>query len=283
MEKRVLSQPLRKLGRKRYHYDRRTLYAARYMKAASPPPPAVDNMSKVPEWPIYENNRIADCTVAGAGHLIGLWTFGASGIEGLLLEQGVIAAYAAISGYDPITGANDNGAAMLDVLNYWRKVGIDMHKIFAFAQLDINDHDQLKQAVNLFGGIYTGVRLPVSAESQLNSRQIWDWVNSSDNAPGSWGDHAVAIGAYDQALLTCATWGNKQQLTWKFWDMYFEEAWAIVSEDFIFGGKSPQGFDLLTLQADLIAIRDKQSTTIVIPPTANGCAPFRRILKWLDL
>ena len=34
-----------------------------------------------------------------------------------------------------MTGLNDNGAVILDVLNYWRKTGIGGHPISAYADL----------------------------------------------------------------------------------------------------------------------------------------------------
>jgi len=56
---------------------------------------------------------------------------------------------------------------------------------------------------------------------------------------------------YSPGTLTCTTWGKLQDMTWSFWDRYCDEAYAIVSTDFLQQGKSPAGFDLATLQSDL--------------------------------
>ena len=73
-----------------------------------------------------------------------------------------------------------------------------------------------------------------------------------NGAPGSWGGHAVIIGAYDNNTLTCITWGAPKKMTWSFWDAYCDEAYALLSPDWATGQKAaPSGFDLAALQADL--------------------------------
>ena len=69
------------------------------------------------------NDKIGDCTCAAAGHLIMEWTSLAQPKMFTPTDPQIVAAYSAITGYNPKTGANDNGAAELDVLNYWRKTG----------------------------------------------------------------------------------------------------------------------------------------------------------------
>lgn len=58
--------------------------------------------------------------------------------------------------------------------------------------------------------------------------------------------------AYDVLGITCRTWGALQPVTWSFWEAYCEEAYAIVSNDYLTGKKTTsQGFNLQQLQADL--------------------------------
>jgi len=33
---------------------------------------------------------------------------------------------------------------------------------------------------------------------------------------------------YDENGLVCMTWGERQHLTWEFWDTYVDEAYGIV-------------------------------------------------------
>lgn len=255
-----------KLGRLPVRHDNRTLMASKYMSAVSPPPSSVDWLQGVPSWPMYKNDLLGDCTVAAAAHFIGEWTSDSSHNEALLADPAIVTAYSAVSGYDPNTGANDNGAVELDVLNYWRNTGVGGHRIAAYVSLNVANHDQIKQAINLFGGVYIGVNMPISAQSQVGS--IWTVTTGPDSAPGSWGGHAVNVGAYNASGLTCITWGASQRMTWAWWDKYVEEAYAIVSPDFFTGGKDPQGFDMTTLQADLVAVHNNQPTPAPSSPPA---------------
>ena len=257
-----------KLGRLPVKYDYRTLHGAKYMKEVSPPPPAVDYASAVPTIRMYANDEIGDCTFAALGHATGLWTYDATKNEFVFTDNQIIKGYSDVSGYNPVTGANDNGCNELDVLNYWRKTGVAGHKLLAYVALDITDHFQLMQAINLFGAIYTGFNVPQSAIDQNYAGQTWDVVA---NDGGIVGGHAVSIGEYDANGLTCFTWAMRQRMTWRFWDAYFEESYAIVTVDWLdANGKDPQGFDIDTLQVDLVAVGNKQPTPTPTPTPTPG-------------
>jgi hypothetical protein len=235
-----------RLGKLPARHDPRTLLFETYATPALPPAPAsLSWAGKVSAWPMMANDRIGDCTCASAGHLIECWTANA-GKPVTPTDHQIVAAYAAVTGYDPKTGANDNGAVLLDVLNYWRKHGIAGHRISAYVQ--VKSH--VRDAVNLFGGCYAGLRLPVSAQNQ----KVWSVVSGPDSAPGSWGGHAVPIVAYDQKGLTVVTWGQLKRMTWKFWYMYGDEAFAVLSPDWLNNQVSPEGFDLAALTTDLHAV-----------------------------
>jgi hypothetical protein len=237
------------LGKLPARVDPRTLSLARYVdRSVLPAPPAeLDLTAGVPDWPMYGNDRLPDCTTAGAGHAIEAWTAASSGTAVEITEQAVVDAFDAVRIVDPATG--EEGAVELDVLNYWRGTGIGDHRIAAFAKVDLADHDLVRAGAYLFGGLYIGLQMPLSAQYQ----DVWDWNGRLDgpDAPGSWGGHAVDIVGYDDAGLTCVTWGSLQKLTWAFWDRYTDECWCLVSEDFMSGGKTPEGFDLAALEADL--------------------------------
>jgi hypothetical protein len=237
------------LGKLPARIDVRTLALARYLDrdVLPAPPPALDLAASVPDWPMYGNDRIGDCTTAAAGHMIEAWTAAAAGRAVEVSEQSVLAAFDAVKVVDPETG--EEGAVELDVLNLWRTAGIGDHRIGAFARVAGSDHDLVCTAAYLFGGLFIGLQMPLSAQEQ----SVWDWEGSLDgpDAPGSWGGHAVDIVGYDEAGLTAVTWGMLQRLTWSFWDRYCDEAYCILSTDFLSGGRTPAGFDLEALQRDL--------------------------------
>ena len=214
------------------------------------PPAVVDRATKVASWPMYGNDTIGDCTIATTGHEIQSWT-AYSGSEATIPEDAVIKAYSAVSGYDPATGENDNGANIQDVLNYWRKTGIGGHKIAGFAELASLDNLTLaKQCLDLFGTVYLGINVPQSAMDQTNAGEIWDDVGD-DNIIGG---HAIPVQLWSTDVpgeITVITWGQTQKMTRKFWVKYVEEAWVVFSDDELNAqGLTVDGLNVESLRAD---------------------------------
>jgi hypothetical protein len=250
-----------KLGKQAVRHDPRTLLLASYMTPALPaPPPSLDLATNVKgAWGMMDNDQIGDCTCAAAGHLMMEWTANAKPKMFTPTDAQIVAAYSAITGYNPKTGANDNGAVEIDVLNYWRQQGIAGHQITAFVATEPANHTHIMDSVWIFGGCYIGLQLPKTAQAQTQNNQPWSVPpqgTSGDGAPGSWGGHAVPVVAYDARSLTVVTWGALQTMTWGFWAAYCDEAYAIISSDFLTGAqKTPQGFNMQQLQSDLADVK----------------------------
>jgi hypothetical protein len=109
-------------------------------------------------------------------------------------------------------------------------------------------------AIDLFGAIDVGLALPISAQYQ----QTWH-VGShpiiGDARPGTWGGHSVILVAYYKNVLGCITWGQIKFMTWEWLATYCDEAWALLSNDWVSGNSpAPSGFDLSQLQQDLQAL-----------------------------
>jgi hypothetical protein len=246
----MVSHHRRPLGKHAARHDPRTLSLAKYVKrGAELAPPASANWSSKTnqKWPMYLNDQLGCCTCAGAAHHIEVWTAAGKGKEVEITDADVLKAYEAVGGYNPADPSTDNGANMLDVLKFWRKNGIGKHRIGAFVSVTL--HDVLVQdAIAMFGGVYVGVDLPLSAQNQA----VWDVVPGPKGKTGSWGGHAIAVVDYDARGLTCVTWGDLKRMTWPFFSRYADEAYAIVSPDFVsLKRKAPSGFDMATLVADL--------------------------------
>lgn len=246
----------RALGKKPYVPNPRAFKAARYLTPASTAAPGTMNWSAaVTSWPMFANDRVGDCTCAAAGHMVELWTATGQHDEASVTDTEVLAAYSAITGYDPNNPSTDNGAQISDVLSYWHHSGIAGHQIGAYLELDITNHDQIRAAISLFGGVNVGLQLPAAAQNFTAPQ----WPNPPQPptgpwAPGSWGGHCVPLVDYTTDGPTAVSWGELYVMTWEFWDAYGEEAWAVVSTDFLTAGKDPDGFDLAALNADLAAL-----------------------------
>jgi hypothetical protein len=158
----------------------------------------------------------------------------------------ILSAYSEITGYDPKTGMNDNGAVELDVLKYWRNKGIAGKKILAYVKIEEKNFNQLKTSGWLFGGVYIGVSLPVEAQNQ----KIWDVTPGE--TPGSWGGHAVPVVGYNAQGPVVVTWGESKQMTWAAYLAWCDEAYAILSGDWTGPDNlTPNGFDMVQLVSDL--------------------------------
>lgn len=241
----------RKLGKLPPKFDARTLQLRRYLPPVELPaaPPSVDYAARVPAWGVMANDRVGDCTCAACGHMVMEWT--ANSRRGIVpSDAAVLRMYSAVTGYDPATGANDNGATCIDVLNYWRRHGLSRHKILAYAQAPPGDTMHVKQALYLFEGLYLGLAMPLSAKKQkIWAKPAGGW--RGDGEPGSWGGHAVPAIAYDADCVSVITWGYVQKMSWAFFHRCVDESYACVSRDMLKAGRCPLGFDLPTLMRDL--------------------------------
>jgi len=231
-----------KLGLLPKREDPRTFKMSRFCAQLPDPPDAVDWSSGGTDWGMMLNDSLGDCAIAGPGHLIMARTL-AAGKLFIPPDDAILQAYSDVSGYDPATGANDNGCCLLDVMNYWRKTGIAGDKIGAFVEADTLR--EIKQTVQIFEGSVLGLTLPVSAQGQ----SVWEDVG--DNDGGVWGGHCVLGLVYDPEYLTVVTWGGLMKASWPFIAKYLMESRATIDQDMLSGDTSPSGFDSRGLQEAL--------------------------------
>jgi hypothetical protein len=170
----------------------------------------------------------------------------------VLSDEQVLAAYRHFAGDNLEAGAH-----MLDVLNHWRRRGIGDHKVAGFAQLDLKNLDHVKEAVWLFGNCYVGLALPDHIAHAPDPRKL-PWAISRHHANGEFAPnlhngHCVPIVGYDPAHFYIVTWGALIPMTWDFCATYMDEAYAVLSRDWISrkSGEAPSGFDLEALELDL--------------------------------
>ena len=235
--------------------DPRTLHLENYLTISKLHlPKTVDwTGKKTTPWGMMGNWDLFDCLCAAAGHMIECWTANTTGEE-YIDDNSVLNAYIALTGYDPITGQNKTGVGFTNLMKYWRSTGISNHKIKAYTAVKYIKPELVRACIYLFGGAFAGLAMPKSLNTDLD---IWDIMPgdlTGDNAPGSDGGHAIALFGYDEQYITFVTWGKKKQLTWAFWQAYSNELYAVISPDFFNGDKTALGFDVTTLEADLIRV-----------------------------
>ena len=245
-----------KLGRLAPKRDPRTLRLAAYMGPQLAPPPAAVKWSyKARDWGMMLNDQIGCCAIAGPAHQIQAWTAN-SGTQFTVPDEMILQMYSRVGGYVPGRPETDGGCIMLDVMNTWKTLGVDMHQIGAYATCNPKNQTLVRQAMFMFGGLQLGLSLPIAAKDQ----KIWSIPRfpklHPQYAPNSWGGHAVYAVDYDENYVTCVTWGELKKMTWGFFLAYCEEAYASLSTDWFSGKqKAPNGFDLARLTRDLSSIR----------------------------
>jgi len=242
-----------RLGRKAIKTDSRTLAIGNYLKPSLPaPPPAKDWTCGILDWGVMMNDKLGDCTIAGVAHAIQVWSRNL-GTEITVGDPTVLSFYEKWDGYNPADPTTDNGGIELDVLNSWRKEGFDGHGLFAFADPKYTNLVQIRQSIALFGGVYIGLALPISAQNQ----DVWDVVHKggANAKKGSWGGHCVFVPKYDEHTFTCITWGGLKTMTVAFWKKYCDEAHVLLGENWLNEKGAPSGFDKGQLLTDLAAIK----------------------------
>lgn len=243
-------------------------------------PAVIDWHSKVPSYPMLLNDRLGDCTSAGWWHLVQTWTAYA-GSEFVPTDQNALDLYE-LFGYNPANtqpdGSNpsDQGAVEQDVLGRLAQAPVDGHGCVAFAQVDHTSADEMKAALAVFGGLYVGIQCPQSMQQQFGAGDVIDYV------PGSpvEGGHCIVIVGWDADYIYVVTWGEVARMTWNFWAHYGDEAWVVVTKDFIeANGMSPTGLSLATMLTDF-----HQITGSPVPSPRHAAAKpsvWQRILNWL--
>lgn len=232
-----------KLGKSPKRADEKLLKLSSYKTAALPAPPStVQWGTHVPTFPMYDNDSLGDCTCAAVGHQLQVWTSNHGSIWTPTTKE--------VTDLYWETGSGDTGRVETDVLNYWHNNGFGSRgdKLFGYVEVNPLNITEVKQAIWLFGGLYIGIALPLTAQQQ----SFWKVVPGPGSEPGSWGGHAVNVTAYCSSYVVVATWGMRMRMSWAFWKKYVDEAYALLSQDWANGTvKAPNGFNFSQLQSDL--------------------------------
>jgi hypothetical protein len=223
--------------------DPRTLQAAKLMTTTvvRQAPQRYHAGRLVTDWPMYANDQFGDCAFAAPAHLDITWDTQARDIqEPRATTEEVLELYSFVTGFDVRRPETDNGAYLLDVANALRQRGLGGEKIGAFAEIQMRNQAQLRTACWMFGGLYIGANLSISAQRQPR----WIVTDGPDAVPGSWGGHAMALTGYDEHGVDLITWGARKRASWGWVDKYVFEGYALLSSDWIYAdtGKTPAGF-----------------------------------------
>jgi hypothetical protein len=143
--------------------------------------------------------------------------------------------------FDERTGAGDDGVDMKTMLTDAVKHGFTKDvKVLGFAEVDVNNPEEVQAVVAIFGGTLLGLDLKQAQNQQLQTG-IWDYV---PNTP-EWGGHAVCEGAYesdeDENVIT---WAQRVSMTRNFVVRQRQEAYVVILDTHLRSRQFMAGWDL---------------------------------------
>ena len=242
-----------KLGRKAIKTDSRTLRLSRYFLPDLPPAPPVRDWTKGrADWGMMGNDVLGDCTIAGIGHAVQVWSLNSVGLEITPTDETVVSYYSKWDGYVPGDPSTDGGGVELDVLTDFKRDTFDGHVLLGFVDPDVKNLAQIRQAINMFGGVYIGMEVPnfiMAGEPPA----VWDVVSDDGGIDGG---HAVFCCGYDGSSISFISWGKVYRMTDAYWLKYVDESHCLLSSLWINSETgAPSGFNLTQLEADLALIK----------------------------
>jgi len=261
-----------KLGKRPATYDKRDLqYAALRPSIPLPSVPAVFGhgndfagegwgmLGNGPDNSVFEGFQgCGDCAWAGPAHETMELCKDAGRAVPSFTGKIIVEQYSEYCGYDPQTGANDNGSSIREVLQWRKEKGLrdangGVHKVGVYVALEVGNLQHVVEAAYLFECVGMGLEVPESAEQQFGEGAPWAVVPGAEIVGG----HYVPIVGRPQAdYLAVVTWGKRQLVTDEFYKKYTDETWAYVSGERINAvtGKSYEHFGAAELEEYLSAL-----------------------------
>ncbi|HWE04643.1 MAG TPA: hypothetical protein VG326_19715 [Tepidisphaeraceae bacterium] len=224
-------------------------------KSQLPTPPAnFGHYELVSNFGMLGNDKYGDCVWAGAGHETEMWCM-ESGCTVQFNDKCVLSDYAKVTGFKPNDPSTDKGTDMQLAASYRRKTGIldasgKRHKVVAYLAIAKGNLDQHLAASYLFGAVGIGINFPSSAMDQFNAGKPWDVVKGAKIDGG----HYIPLVGRRNGNLLIVTWGKVQEMTPAFFTKYNDESIVYLTDEDLKAGKTPEGFDVAQLNADLAAL-----------------------------
>lgn len=254
--------------------DPRTIMLQQVMNTTNLPPlpstyilDAVES-KRVPT-PMFQNDIHNCCVIAARGHVTFVFED---------FEQGItipIQEYEVMNEYYKQTGGADNGLYMLNSIKLWQSqgwiAGGKNYKIYAFAQVNHKDHNQVCHAIMMLKGLYVALNMSMSCYAQVQAGNPWTYAPRDS----IWGNHCVYIIGFDSVGPICITWGRVHYMTWEFWDNMCTECYAIIDDkNSWMMEESPLNIEELQKQLDAIkAIPANTLTSVKVTVVDKNMSP----------
>ena len=166
-----------------------------------------------------------DCDWAASAHVIMQAAKNAGRPVPAFSGKTVVDQYAAYSGYDPATGANDNGTDMQASIQWCQTTGFhdDQGTVYTFGKsiaLKPGDLAELWAATYLFEAVKIGVRFQTAQMDQFDAGHQWDYVPGSADEGG----HAIPTMGNNGLI----SWGERVGFTQAFITNLMDEGYGFL-------------------------------------------------------
>lgn len=231
---------IRCLGKHAAMFDPRMPRFAAHAGGLPAPPRNANWYADVPEWGMLGNDNAGDCVFAAMLHWIMQQSAYLNPGHGLIpTDADALAAYSAVTGYDPKRPETDQGtivAGPAGALQFWHDTGIEsggaVHKIDNFMSVSTTDPTRWKQAIQVCGGLLTGLMVPKHIAEAEELPFVWD-----NPAGVSAGGHEILLVGYEElpngTLYDFVSWGQLCRATERFLLTLTDEMNTIYSKESI--------------------------------------------------
>jgi len=284
------------------------LQLGKYLTGAVPSVPAYEDYLAALDggWQMLGNDTYGDCvavTWANTRRLV-------STTLGTAEYPSLSEVYTFYKTQNPDFPNEDNGMDIQTALeDLVKNGGPDGVKAVAFAAVDYTNVTEVKQAIALFGSVWTGINVLDVNMTEFNDNQPWDY--SANSAVD--GGHSIVTGGYgDVASDTGALSGDEKFITWaqetsftdSFWSHQVEEAWVVIWPEHLGNKEFMAGVDVAQLEADFHTLTGgsfpvpsptpsptptPEPTPTPVPPTPAPPAPptpepswWSELINWIE-
>jgi hypothetical protein len=243
----------------------------KYLTAALPQAPVAVPPPFIPDWRMYGNDSVGDCTWAGILH--------ARMADAKTLDESELwpADGDVVKAYLAYNGGQDTGCVEADLLKVYQTAGLLGDRCEGYAPAALA---QVPSVVSVFGNCYIGLELPDSALPSESGIPPWTMVPSDtpDCVPNPANGHCATIVGYDQNGPWLVTWSKLIQCSWAFLTAYCDECWVIFTGEFL--RANPGLVNVPLLLSDLESLDPPTAPNPL--PTSEGCCArlARRFFGW---
>ena len=163
--------------------------------------PEIDSYSPIVGQPIVKgfNDLCGDCAETAAFNVIQT-RMARDGNLIALPDTGPLTWYSQLTGYNPDTGANDNGTDPTDLFAAWRQGPVCGYNLVELDVLVPTAEGDIRHKIEANGAAYLIVDLSIDQQKQT----IW----MPTGKPGSWGRHACVVYGFGARYYRVLTWGQ---------------------------------------------------------------------------